>query len=62
MIAHAFQYVDYILFHIDQNNLRSQRAVKKLGGRLITRPGPLKHLHTLVVTGLTFVLEKTKTA
>ncbi len=58
MITHAFQYFDYILFHVDQDNVRSQKAVKKLGGQLIAKDGPLKHFHTEVATGLTFVLEK----
>lgn len=59
MINHAFQYFDYILFHVDQNNFRSQKAVKKLGGTLIDKNGTLSHLHTAVGTGLTFVLYKT---
>lgn len=62
LIAHAFQYVDYILFHIDQNNIRSQKATIKLGGRPIDSTGPLRELHTPVATGLTFVLEKTEIA
>ena len=62
LIAHAFNFVDYILFHVDQNNLRSQKAVLKLGGRLISKSGPLKQLHTPVETGLTFVLEKSEIA
>ncbi len=62
MITHAFHYFDYILFHVDQHNFRSQKAVKKLGGELIAKDGPLQHLHTRVATGLTFVLEKTQLA
>lgn len=59
LIAHAFKYVDVVLFHIDQNNIRSQKATMKLGARLIDKTGFLKDLHTMVPTGLTFVLEKT---
>ena len=59
LIHHAFQYFDYILFHVDQNNFRSQKAVKKIGGVLIEKDGQLNHLHTQVPTGLTFVLKKT---
>ena len=62
LIAHAFQYVDFVLFHIDQNNIRSQKATMKLGARLIDKTGSLKDLHTKVPTGLTFVLEKTEFA
>lgn len=58
MITHAFKYFDYILFHVDKNNFRSQNAMKKIGGVLMNRNGNLKHLHTPVKTGLTFVLKK----
>ncbi len=33
MINHAFQFVDSVHFHIGQDNLRSRRAVEKLGAR-----------------------------
>jgi N-acetyltransferase len=36
MMDYAFQFVDNILFYIDENNLRSQRAVEKIGGQRIT--------------------------
>ncbi len=35
MIAHALQYVQTIIFHVGANNLRSRRAMEKLGARLI---------------------------
>lgn len=35
MMAHAFAHFDYVLFYIDVNNFRSQRAVEKLGGKRI---------------------------
>jgi RimJ/RimL family protein N-acetyltransferase len=31
LINHAFQYVDYIIFHIGAQNIRSQKAIGKLG-------------------------------
>ena len=31
MIDHAFKYVDKIYFDIGENNIRSRRAVEKLG-------------------------------
>ncbi len=58
MISHAFQHFDYILFHVDQHNYRSQRAVEKLGGVLVAKKGELQHLHTPTPTGITFVLKK----
>ena len=60
LISHAFQYVSYVLFNVDQNNFRSQKAVKKLGGLPIDRSGSLKHLHTPKPTGITFVISKSK--
>ncbi len=58
MINYAFQHFDFVVFHIDQHNYRSQRAVEKLGGVLVDKNGPLQHLHTPKVTGLTFALVK----
>ncbi|MEY4608032.1 MAG: hypothetical protein RL625_249 [Gemmatimonadota bacterium] len=34
MLEHAFRYVDTVEFHIGVGNLRSRRAVEKLGARL----------------------------
>ena len=36
MIEYAFNYVDNVLFHIHENNIRSQKAVEKIGGKRIT--------------------------
>lgn len=58
MTAYAFEHFNYILFNVDQHNYRSQRAVKKLGGVLVDKKGPLQHLHTPTPTGVTFVLKK----
>jgi len=32
MLEHAFQFVDRVIFHIGVDNLRSRRAMEKLGG------------------------------
>src|ERR1039457_6199066 len=32
MLRHAFQYVKHVIFLVGQQNLRSQRAVEKIGG------------------------------
>ena len=32
MLTHAFQYVDNVIFMVGSTNLRSQRAVEKIGG------------------------------
>ncbi len=39
MLEHAFQFVDGVVFMIDRQNFRSQRAVEKIGGtRVGSRP------------------------
>lgn len=35
MINHAFQHYDWVLFHIHRDNLRSRKAVEKIGARPI---------------------------
>jgi len=42
MLAHAFKFVDNVIFFVDSNNLRSQRAVEKIGG---VRVGTKTHPH-----------------
>lgn len=37
MLTHAFQWVDTVWFHVDSQNVRSQRAMEKIGGRLSHR-------------------------
>lgn len=41
MLSHAFKFVDNVIFSIGSNNVRSQRAVEKIGGiRVGTRTDP----------------------
>jgi RimJ/RimL family protein N-acetyltransferase len=35
MLDHAFRFVDAVLFHVGEKNLRSRRAMEKLGATLI---------------------------
>ena len=35
MLDHAFQYVDKVIFHVGEQNLRSRKAMEKLGGVLV---------------------------
>lgn len=35
MLNHAFKFVDNVYFHIGANNLRSQRAIEKLGAKKV---------------------------
>jgi RimJ/RimL family protein N-acetyltransferase len=37
MLKHAFRFVRTVLFHIGENNIRSQKAVEKIGARLCGR-------------------------
>ena len=37
MLDHAFRFVDRVIFRIGEHNLRSRRAVEKIGGRLTDR-------------------------
>jgi RimJ/RimL family protein N-acetyltransferase len=34
MLKHAFQWVDTVWFHVGADNIRSQRAMEKIGGQL----------------------------
>ena len=35
MIQHAFQFVDTVIFHIGANNIRSQKAIERIGANKI---------------------------
>jgi RimJ/RimL family protein N-acetyltransferase len=37
MLAHAFRFVDRVIFRIDETNARSRRAAEKIGARLTDR-------------------------
>lgn len=37
MLDHAFIYVQSVIFHVGEHNLRSRRAMEKIGGKLIGR-------------------------
>ena len=51
MLAHALQFVERVEFRVGECNLRSQRAMEKIGGRLTERfdivatpNGPMRHV------------------
>jgi RimJ/RimL family protein N-acetyltransferase len=50
MLSHAFRFVDPVIFRIGETNLRSRRAIEKMGATLTDRPdpgaaaAPVKHL------------------
>lgn len=35
MLEHAFQFVNKVIFHVGENNIRSRKAMEKLGGVLM---------------------------
>lgn len=37
MLSHAFKTCDAVVFHVGENNLRSRRAMEKIGGVLVGR-------------------------
>lgn len=55
MLNHAFKFVDRVLFIVGENNLRSRKAVEKIGGKLlrtIDRPNRSGQPEKNVVFGL----------
>lgn len=57
MMKHAFKYVDNIILYVDKNNIRSRKAVQKLGGALLdTTEYP--ELQKTPENNLTFVVKK----
>ncbi len=57
MIDYALNHIGHIIFYIGNDNIRSQKAVEKLGGRKITNP-ELDHLVRKNGTDLTFRIGK----
>ena len=43
MITHAFQFMEDVVFYVGQDNIRSQKAVGKIGGKRVT-DSRFKHL------------------
>jgi RimJ/RimL family protein N-acetyltransferase len=56
MLRHAFRFVNRVLFRIDSENVRSQRAVEKIGGvRMRSKPaedGRENFIYEITDTGL----------
>lgn len=38
MLDHAFKFAETVIFHIGENNIRSQKAIMKLGAVLVGKP------------------------
>ncbi|TNE59081.1 MAG: N-acetyltransferase [Bacteroidetes bacterium] len=58
MLAHAFESVEDVVFYIGKENIRSQKAVKKIGGKCITDVR-LKYLIKDSPSDWTFRISKT---
>lgn len=48
MLAHAFRFLDVVMFKVGADNLRSRRAMEKIGGRLTERNIPAEMAGELV--------------
>ena len=42
MLDHAFRFVDRVVFVVGENNLRSQKALEKIGARFLTKSDSLE--------------------
>lgn len=58
MIDYAFGFMEDIIFYIGKDNIRSQKAVEKIGGQRING-SPLKHLIKVSETDWTYRINKT---
>ena len=57
MLDHAFKFVDTVIFHIGTNNIRSQKAIEKLGARKVSEieinyPGEDERLNIILFSAL----------
>ena len=60
MIDHAFEYVDNIIFYVNKNNVRSQKAVEKIKGQKISL-SEYEKLPKISSDNETFVIKKQDT-
>ena len=57
MIDHAFNFVDNIIFYVNDTNIRSQKAVEKINGKIISE-SEINHLPRTAPDIVTFVIKK----
>lgn len=60
MIEHVFNFVNSIIFYVDKNNIRSQKAVEKIGGQRIILESQFEQLPRTNSQNLTFVINNEK--
>jgi RimJ/RimL family protein N-acetyltransferase len=58
MLDHAFRFVHRVLFRVAEDNLRSQRALQKVGAQFLTRIEPTASDGSLTPNNLVFVIER----
>lgn len=57
MLDHAFRFVEEVVFIVDQNNIRSQKAVEKIGGQKVEDPQALG-IETKLASNFAFMLNR----
>jgi len=57
MIDYAFEFVEDIIFYIGKSNIRSEKAVQKIGGKKVVKP-ELKHLMKRINTDWTYRINR----
>ena len=56
MLAHAFRFVGTVVFYVGENNIRSQKAMEKIGG---IKDGTSKKVYqTGVVSNIRYIIKK----
>lgn len=58
MLDHAFRFVDTVVFRVGETNLRSRRAVEKIGGLLLDGRTEAVMLHDAPVTHVTYAIRR----
>ncbi|WP_343485949.1 GNAT family N-acetyltransferase [Allomuricauda sp. d1] len=58
MIDRALTHFDHVIFHINENNFRSQKATEKLGGKRIEPDSEHQELRHLDKTALTYIISR----
>ena len=58
MLDHAFRFVDRVLFRVGENNIRSQRALEKIGAKLVSKREPRAGDGSGTANDVIFVIER----
>jgi RimJ/RimL family protein N-acetyltransferase len=61
MLAHAFQFVDSVIFEVGVNNIRSRKAMEKIGGVLTDRREQ-RLLHGKLIDHVVYQIKKPATS